>query len=91
MLPAVREYRMRLRSTVVAGVALFSTGVLAQSAGSPQVSPTTPAESGTVALPTIDVTALTPLPGTGIDVDKNPSAVTLITQDEIKRTQSPTS
>ena len=89
MLSAVGDFRVGLMSTVVIGASLFGTGVMAQSAGGPQPPRTTPAEAGTVALPTIDVTALTPLPGTGIDIDKNPSAVTLITRDDIARTQSP--
>ena len=89
MPPSKGRLRIRFLTGVVVGTTVFGTGVLAQSVVASEPMPTSPAEGGTVALPTIDVTALTPLPGTGIDVDKTPSAVTLITRDDIARTQSP--
>ena len=44
---------------------------------------------GTTLLPTIDVVTTTPLPGLGVDVEKVPSAVTIVPQSAITRTQSP--
>ena len=57
MPPSVGRPMTLLLPSVLVGVTLFGTGVLAQSAGV-----AAPAGGGTVALPTIDVTALTPLP-----------------------------
>ncbi|MGD0641100.1 MAG: TonB-dependent receptor [Roseiarcus sp.] len=40
-------------------------------------------------LPTIEVLAITPLSGAGIDIDKAPSAVTVIDQAQVERAGSP--
>ena len=69
-------------SMILVASLVVSTGASAQV--------TIPAASGAVQeLPTIDVNALTPLPGIGIDVDKLPASVTLVSRPEIERTQSP--
>lgn len=43
---------------------------------------------GALSLPTIDIFATTPLPGSGTDIDKIPAAVTVINPQQIERTQS---
>ena len=51
--------------------------------------PGAPGEGVLLVLPTIEVAAVSPLPGTGIDIDKIPASVTFVTPDEIVRTRSP--
>ncbi|MFG1340119.1 TonB-dependent receptor [Xanthobacter autotrophicus] len=67
-----------------------SGAALAQSA--PAQSQSTPAEAAstgtTVELPTVEVVATTPLTGTGIDVDRVPSTVTIISAEEFNRLHS---
>jgi outer membrane receptor protein involved in Fe transport len=76
---------------------LITLGIFAFGASSAlaQNAPAAPAGSGaTVALPTIDVFSLTPLSGTGlsgtgVDVNKVPTAVTVVDSKEIEREESP--
>ncbi len=69
----------------IAGVALGSAATM----GPAVAQVITPASGPVLELPTIDVTALTPLPGTAIDLAKLPIATTLITRQAIERTESP--
>ncbi|MFG1376421.1 TonB-dependent receptor [Xanthobacter autotrophicus] len=46
------------------------------------------AEGAAIELPTVEVVATTPLTGTGIDVDRVPSTVTIISAEEFNRLQS---
>jgi iron complex outermembrane recepter protein len=67
---------------------LIPMAALAQSAPAPD-QPTPAAEAPYANLPTVTVIGTTPLPGTGIDIDKVPANVQSLSKDDLRREGSP--
>jgi outer membrane receptor protein involved in Fe transport len=81
---------IRLTSLALAfgGVVVSASQAIAQAAvPTPALGPVSPGP--VVALPTIDVFATTPLLGTGVDVDKVPASVNIVSAKEIQQANSP--
>lgn len=71
------------------GISRAGVAMIALCAGQAAAQTAAPAPGATVLLPAIDVFATTPLSGTGVDIDKVPSAVTTIDSKQISQAKSP--